>query len=221
MSDKHTETFGCLVIDPNNPCAIQMVDEDGMGRAFAYVHGLPIEGTHGPIDARRLAACWNACEGIPTKALEAGVWGVSAAPRPFDVDYFPDQIWVVSTDAQEAGHPLTGSWTDMKSDRGILYVRSAQTPTPASPRADILDQAKQAVTKDRAATHGDAERNFGLIAAYWSAHLDCEVSATDVAVMMGLLKLARAKSNPGHMDNWVDLAGYTACGGEIAGDGRV
>ena len=73
MSDKHTEPFSYLVIDPNNPCAIQMVDEDGMGWAFAYVHGLPIEGTHGSIDARRIVACWNACENIPTEALEAGV----------------------------------------------------------------------------------------------------------------------------------------------------
>jgi len=83
-------------------------------------------------------------------------------------------------------------------------------------RADILTTAMQAVTVDRAATHGDAERNFNLIAAYWSAHLDYPVSGTDVAVMMNLLKLARIKSNPAHADNWVDGAGYLACGGEIA-----
>jgi hypothetical protein len=29
----------------------------------------------GQANARRLAAAWNACEGIPTKALEAGVIG--------------------------------------------------------------------------------------------------------------------------------------------------
>lgn len=84
-------------------------------------------------------------------------------------------------------------------------------------RADILDTAKDYVTRDRAATHGGAERNFGLIAAYWSAHLDHPVSATDVAVMMTLLKLARIGSNPAHQDNWIDGAGYLACGGELAG----
>ena len=83
-------------------------------------------------------------------------------------------------------------------------------------RTDILETAMQAVTVDRAATHGDAERNFGLIAAYWSNHLGVPVSALDVAVMMTLLKLARIKSSPEHADHWTDVAGYAACGGEIA-----
>ena len=83
-------------------------------------------------------------------------------------------------------------------------------------RSDILDTAKEIITKDRAATHGDAERNFGLIAAYWSAHLNKNISPHDVAVMMTLLKLARAKSNPKHIDNWIDGCGYLALGGEAA-----
>ena len=85
-------------------------------------------------------------------------------------------------------------------------------------RADILDTAKDFITKDRAATHGDAERNFGLIAAYWSAHLNKNIRPHDVAVMMTLLKLARAKSNPKHIDNWIDGCGYLALGGEAAGE---
>jgi hypothetical protein len=83
-------------------------------------------------------------------------------------------------------------------------------------RKEILDAAVQAVLVNRAATYGGAEQSFGVIAAYWSAHLDAPVSATDVAVMMGLLKIARIKSSPAHADNWVDLAGYAACGGELA-----
>lgn len=82
-------------------------------------------------------------------------------------------------------------------------------------RADILDTAKGYVTKDRAADHGDMEDNFSTIAAFWSAYLKAPVSAHDVAAMMGLLKIARLRSNPAHQDNWIDLAGYAACGGEI------
>ena len=85
-------------------------------------------------------------------------------------------------------------------------------------RADILNTAKEYVTKDRAATHGDAERNFGLIAAYWSAHLNVNIKSHDVAVMMTLMKLARARSNPKHTDNWIDGCGYLALGGEAAGE---
>jgi hypothetical protein len=83
-------------------------------------------------------------------------------------------------------------------------------------RGEILDTAKEYVTKDRAATHGNAESNFGMIAAYWGAHLDTEVSAVDVAVMMTLFKLARMKSNPWHIDNAIDAAAYAALAGEIA-----
>ena len=83
-------------------------------------------------------------------------------------------------------------------------------------RSEILAEADRCITVDRAATHGDAERNFGTIAAYWSAHLDHPVAAIDVAVMMTLMKCARIKSNPEHLDSWVDAAGYLACGGEIA-----
>lgn len=83
-------------------------------------------------------------------------------------------------------------------------------------RSKILDTAKQYVTVDRANTHGDAESNFALIATYWSAHLDIYVDAADVAIMMALFKLARAKGNMGNPENWIDGCGYMACGGEIA-----
>ena len=83
-------------------------------------------------------------------------------------------------------------------------------------RSEILDTAKTYVNVDRAQVHGSAERNFALVASYWSAHLDWPVSATDVALMMTLFKLARAKGNPGNPENWVDGCGYLACGGEIA-----
>lgn len=83
-------------------------------------------------------------------------------------------------------------------------------------RSEVLDTAKDYVTKDRAAEHGDMETNFNTIARYWSVHLDAQITPTDVAVMMNLLKVARIKSNPKSQDNWVDGAGYMACGGEIA-----
>ena len=83
-------------------------------------------------------------------------------------------------------------------------------------RSEILAAAAHAVTQDRNATHGEPEDSFGLIAAYWSAHLDRPISSSDVAVMMNLLKLARIKTSPHHADHWIDIAGYAACGGEVA-----
>ena len=83
-------------------------------------------------------------------------------------------------------------------------------------RAEVLDTAKEYVTKDRAADHGDMEDNFKTIAIYWSVHLGVEVLPHDVGTMMMLLKAARAKSNPKHADNYIDAAGYAACAGELA-----
>jgi hypothetical protein len=84
-------------------------------------------------------------------------------------------------------------------------------------RADILATASEYVTTDRAATHGDAEDNFRRIAELWNAYLGVDdITSIDVAVMLALLKVARIRSNPNHADNWIDIAGYAACGGEIA-----
>jgi hypothetical protein len=89
-------------------------------------------------------------------------------------------------------------------------------PVKVVTRSSILSTAKSYITRDRQADHGDAEDNFSRIAGYWSLHTGVTLTATDVAVMMALLKVARIKQNPQHMDNWVDGAGYFACGGEIA-----
>ena len=83
-------------------------------------------------------------------------------------------------------------------------------------RAEILDTAKGYVTQDRAATHGDAERTFGRIAAVWSARLGVTITEAQVCILLVDLKTCRAWGNPAHADSWVDVAGYAACGGEIA-----
>tara|TARA_R110002111_G_scaffold34063_2_gene67878 strand:- start:229 stop:489 length:261 start_codon:yes stop_codon:yes gene_type:complete len=83
-------------------------------------------------------------------------------------------------------------------------------------RADILNAAAQAVTVDRAATHGDVEDNFNAIAALWTARMGIRVTAHQVAIMLIDLKTVRAWGNPAHDDNWIDMAGYAACGGEVA-----
>ena len=56
-------------------------------------------------------------------------------------------------------------------------------------RAEILDTAKQYVTKDRDDTHGDMEDNFESIAELWQIYFNHEwdFTSTDVAVMMACL----------------------------------
>jgi hypothetical protein len=89
-------------------------------------------------------------------------------------------------------------------------------------RPEILETAKGYVTADRNATHGDPEDNFRTIAEYWEAYLrskgmeDVEIRTYDVAAMMVLMKVSRLATSPGQEDHWVDIAGYAACGGEVA-----
>ncbi len=93
-----------------------------------------------------------------------------------------------------------------------------QAPPPAQPtsRQEILDAARGHVTRDRQNTYGKPEDHFSEVAAVWSVYLGARVNPHDVAAMMALLKVMRIKTSPRAADNWVDLAGYAACGGEVA-----
>jgi hypothetical protein len=89
-------------------------------------------------------------------------------------------------------------------------------------RQEILDASRDCITRDRAATHGDAEDNFAQIAAVWTwwlnERLSAPVTAYDVAQMMSLFKKARAKANRHHADNFVDDVGYSAIAGEMGSE---
>ena len=83
-------------------------------------------------------------------------------------------------------------------------------------RQEILTQAAECVCKDREEQYGTPEDSLSLIAALWNAYLGDRVTDDhDVAVMMALLKIARIASGQTKADNYVDLAGYAACAGEI------
>lgn len=84
-----------------------------------------------------------------------------------------------------------------------------------SSRKDILDKALHCVNGDRDQQYGSPERSFETIADLWTAYLRCEVTPKDAAAMLALLKIARIKTGAPKEDNWIDLAGYAACGGEL------
>ena len=87
-------------------------------------------------------------------------------------------------------------------------------------RPEILAAAEKCVCGDREQDYGTPEQNFLTIANLWIDYLTgkgqpVDISAVDVAAMLALLKIARIASGHAKADNWVDLAGYAACGGEI------
>jgi len=84
-------------------------------------------------------------------------------------------------------------------------------------RGEVLGAAAQCVNVSRESQYGSAQENFTRIAALWSAYLgDADISAHDAAMMLALLKVARARANPQHMDSVIDGCGYLALAGELA-----
>ena len=142
-----------------------------------------------------------------------------------------EKIWSYKVD-----HPLASASEVAKATNtsyGYVYKLFQKISTPrevfeaeatSSPesrwksRGDVLDTAKDYVTKDRAQEHGNLEGNFTRIAAYWNTHLGLIdfIKPEDVGVMMALLKVARMHSNSKNIDNYIDSAGYLACSAELS-----
>lgn len=103
-------------------------------------------------------------------------------------------------------------------------------------RKTVLTDAMQCVCTDREAQYGTPENNFAVIADFWNVYeksklkssgkttyesngdwvTEYPLDAHDVAIMMCLLKIARIASGQTKADNYIDLAGYAACAGEVA-----
>ena len=91
-------------------------------------------------------------------------------------------------------------------------------------RAEILDSAKEIVTKDREEQYGSPEDNFATIAEFWTTYVktrcvspeaDVNISPADVGAMMVLHKTARIAGGSEKADTFIDIAGYAACAGEL------
>lgn len=151
-----------------------------------------------------------------------------------DVDGDPPRcrvIWEAFLDRHNPQTPEGGCELDRDLE-GLPRHNRCQGPESALPkllpahgcctarrvvnRAAILEEAARLVCTDRDEQHGDARESFGRIAALWSADLGIPIGPADVARLMALLKLARAKGKPGVIDSWIDAAGYSALAGELA-----
>ena len=95
-------------------------------------------------------------------------------------------------------------------------------------KEEILVKANQLISKTRNETHGDAFKNHAEIAEFWNIFLDgklrpmANITAADVAIMMILLKISRTtQGEKFNLDNFVDMAGYSAIAGEIGDAGLI
>lgn len=73
------------------------------------------------------------------------------------------------------------------------------------------------ILRERGRQYGDVGSSFSGIAKMWGAYLDLDLSASDVAMMMLLLKVSRAKRGKVSTDTVDDIIGYCMLYGEMKG----
>jgi hypothetical protein len=74
----------------------------------------------------------------------------------------------------------------------------------------IIEEAKTIVEGKRQDDYGNINDSFQRIAGLWSAYTGFTITKYDVAKMMILLKVSRAR-NGNHRDSYVDIVGYVEC----------
>ncbi len=74
----------------------------------------------------------------------------------------------------------------------------------------MAEEAQSIVNGERQQDYGNINDSFLRIAGLWSAYVGVHIDKYDVAKMMMLLKISRAK-NGNHRDSYVDIVGYVEC----------
>jgi hypothetical protein len=74
----------------------------------------------------------------------------------------------------------------------------------------MTQEAQNIVNGDRQKDYGSINDSFCRIAGLWSAYTGITLDKYDVAKMMILLKVSRAKLG-NHRDSYVDIVGYVEC----------
>jgi hypothetical protein len=102
----------------------------------------------------------------------------------------------------------------------LIKIGDDGAQAEATPRGKILREAEGLITGDRNKNYGSPTENFDTTAALWNAQLGHKLkpgesfTATDVALLMVQLKMARLKTSTSNRDHYLDIAGYIACGYE-------
>lgn len=84
---------------------------------------------------------------------------------------------------------------------------------------DVLERAISLVTGRRQQDYGDAEASFQRMADLVNPIIkksDGKLTASDMALVMIQVKIARLQESPDHVDSWTDIAGYAALGAQLA-----
>ena len=117
-----------------------------------------------------------------------------------------------------AAHVALGDFYDAVIDKIDAFVEAYQGQFGLIGKEEAeepeSDEAKTIVAGDRASDYGDANESFSRIAKLWSAYTGTTITPWDVAQMMILLKVSRAKTSR-KRDTLVDIVGYAECASKL------
>jgi hypothetical protein len=146
-------------------------------------------------------------------------WHRPGDPMPCDGER---EVWVIGEDHRVCHHAChrpskakTWVWKNTTKPYIIGWRYADESPKETIPTS-ISDTAKSIVAGDRAKDYGDASESFARIAALWSAWKGVEFTSWDVAMMMILLKVSRAKTSK-KQDTLIDIIGYAECAEKVGG----
>jgi hypothetical protein len=133
------------------------------------------------------------------------------------------------TDNEHSGYPESAYAGDVywrKDDEGTYievdageFLGGRHKAPEIPPRVSVLREAERLTTGDRNVTYGSPTANFQNTADLWTVLLQpllkdgARLEPRHVADLMVALKLARNMA-VAKRDNFVDIAGYAACGYE-------
>lgn len=110
----------------------------------------------------------------------------------------------------------------VQAEAAQASIDKQQKVEPTLRATEIAAKAAELVGGQRDRQHGQKRDNFTRIAAVWNAWLAIRrdpaapLDAHDVGMMMAFMKGARTQSGAVNTDDYIDMAGYAACAGEVA-----
>jgi hypothetical protein len=81
-----------------------------------------------------------------------------------------------------------------------------------------FDAAYGIVTSDRREVYGDPQDTYRRISTMRAVIDECADPQVREILGMIVTKVARLIQTPGHLDSWVDVAGYSRCGVMVLDD---
>lgn len=137
-------------------------------------------------------------------------------------DHNGDAFCALAGEFQRSAILLAMEWTNASVLANIAVLHGGGRMMT---RSELLHAAEVCVCGQREEDYGTPEDSFRVIGELWETYLKAKcignpqaevcIVPEDVAALLGLLKIARIATGHGKSDNWVDLAGYAACGGEL------